>query len=344
MRILWVSARNISNDLCRTTQITLANKLTELGHELSLASPGVAENSMKFNHINLKQGSIRGFQSFSCARAARRLNVDHDLIMIDWRLALILKKWLNQTGIPWYLVDRGPPADRGILSSLQWIFWKRAWKMAKRGMVVSNGHLTFVKKKTKTIAMIDVISAGVDSELFRPSKVVKERVKFIYIGKLDRNRMVEMLPTLINSKGYCLTMIGSGDVYNKLNKKWGNVPGIEIIGQVEQGKIPDYLANADIGLLPMPDKQIWRIASPLKLAEYAASGLIVAGVKHAGNNVSFDSNWLFLNENIERAIDEAVEHVNDESIRKEARIAAIEKLDWKFSIYVLNEALMELVS
>ena len=58
-------------------------------------------------------------------------------------------------------------------------------------------------------------------------------------------------------------------------------------------------------MLPMPRTEIWSIASPLKLVEYAAAGLHVVGIDHEGHRWEGQEDWLHLIEGgrgwIERA-------------------------------------------
>ena len=35
-------------------------------------------------------------------------------------------------------------------------------------------------------------------------------------------------------------------------------------------KIPDHIARADVGIIPLPDELCWQVSSPLKLFEYLA--------------------------------------------------------------------------
>ena len=44
----------------------------------------------------------------------------------------------------------------------------------------------------------------------------------------------------------------------------------------------------------MPDEEIWRISSPLKLAEYAAAGLLTIGPDHIGNRFDTNERWSIL--------------------------------------------------
>ena len=344
MRILWVSGRVIDKDLCRTTQIALASGLTSIGHEVTLASPGYTSDEFNFNHISLQRSRIKGFQSKSIANSVRQIKPDYDIIMVDWRLAPFLQTWLNQSQLPWYLVDRGPPANSGILSSIQWRYWKRAWKMADRGMSVSNIHADFIREKTGTNAKIDALNAGAETGDYYSSTLNKDRPRFIYIGKVDANRDVDKLPEMVLKAGGSLKIIGSGDIFKKMDKKWKSHKDVKIVGSVSNKQVKSFLNDSDIGLLPMPDRTVWRLASPLKLAEYASAGLLVAGIEHSGNDTTFNAEWLFLAPTLEEAIVRAMNEIENNELSETARRDAIKYFDWSISTGKLEEILHAVIT
>ena len=344
MRIFWASARDISSDLSRTTQLSLISGLLESGHQVTLASPGKRSEEYGFEHIPLKKGSVKGLKSLTVAKGVRKIIPECEVIMVDWRLVPFLKSWLAKSGKPWYLVDRSPPADSGIIARLQWRYWKKAWKMSKFGMVVSSAHKELVVEKTETKAELDIIPVGVDSTRFFCSNISEEKVRFVYIGKVDFNRDVNKLPQMVIDVGGELLIVGKGDAIDKLSKSWGSHPNIKIVNSVSKEQIPSLLKHSDIGLLPMPNKDIWKIASPLKLAEYAASGLLVAGIDHEGNRPEFDAKWLFLAETLEEAIVLALNNYSDSNLRKVARKDAEKYFSWSNSVKIIEKTLQEIIA
>jgi glycosyltransferase involved in cell wall biosynthesis len=329
MKILWVSCRVIGNDLCGTTQIALANGLAARGHDITFVSPGEKPIDSLFHHNQIKEGRIKGFKSKSIALSFKKsTEIEADIRLVDWRLVPFLKKWLENSSTPWYLVDRSPPADSGIFSKIQFWYWKRAWSLSKNGMAVSSAHSEFILKNTKTTANIDVIGGGVEPSKFKQSEFRKGKVKFIYIGKIDSNRDVNNLPEIILKLGGKLCVVGKGDISRKMKIKWEHNPDIEILDSISNDLIPSLLHDSDVGLLPMPNQKIWRLASPLKLAEYAAAGLLVAGIDHQGNRLEFNPKWLFLADSMDAAIESTLTHISDIKLRKSARDDAINYLKW----------------
>ena len=64
--------------------------------------------------------------------------------------------------------------------------------------------------------------------------------------------------------------------------------------RIPRDEIQSILSDNHIGILPMPDIPVWRISSPLKLAEYLAAGLLIVGPKHQGNQLNGDEDWNLL--------------------------------------------------
>ena len=118
MRVFWLSSRVLGSDLCSTTQIQLANGLVSKGHSVDFYSPGKSVAN-SFNHHSIERSSRRGFQARSVVKKLHghlgEIN-SADVVLIDWPIFSIA----NKIKPPVVLIDRGPPADNGILAKLQW--------------------------------------------------------------------------------------------------------------------------------------------------------------------------------------------------------------------------------
>ena len=154
MRISWFTGRRIDSDLAATTELGLGKSLCELGNMIHLVSPEGKVAGEFSEHSFFRRWNISGLQTFSGGFYARRLAKNcvqvnnSDAILVDWRLVGALRKTLQKMNIPWFIVDRGPPAYDGLLTQIQKVFWKRSWKTAHSyasgGFVVSEGHREFV--------------------------------------------------------------------------------------------------------------------------------------------------------------------------------------------------------
>ena len=94
----------------------------------------------------------------------------------------------------------------------------------------------------------------------------------------------------------------------------------------------------------MPDKRIWRLASPLKRGEYLASGMIVLGINHTGHQMDNSGGWLQLfdeNKFVQSSVD-FIRNLDSERLRQsqiDAREYAVANLDWSHSVTILEDVL-----
>ena len=314
LKISWLSGRKIGSDLAATTELGLGESLRDRGNIIHLVSPEGKVAREFSEHSFFRRWDISGLQTFSGGYYARRLVRScpkigsSDAILVDWRLVGALRKTLQKMKIPWFIIDRGPPAYDGILAWIQKIFWKQSWKIAQSfasgGFVVSEGHREFVRKNAKLTDSLEisVIPAGTDIEGFSErKKKIEDELKMAYVGRVDRNRGIDGIEKLANrlrEKGIHSTIYvaGEGDMKEQLTSIQGKDRGVEIqiIGKISRKQVRRLLEDCHIGIMPMPDKEIWRISSPLKLGEYAAAGLLTIGPDHIGNRIGSEESWSIL--------------------------------------------------
>ena len=308
MKVLWLTARSFT-DLCSTSQHALIHGLLIDGFEVQLVNGDehVPIEVEGFTHTTLSKSSRRGFQASSLANNMvqwlehNKPNSSKSVAVVEWRVARKIAPTLNRLGIRWMLMDRSPPADAGLLGRLQWRSWRKAWSIARDrdalGFVVSPAHKRFVDleighKKTS------ILPAGVDLNLFKPMKK-HEVLTMVYHGRLDRHRGI-MAAVMLAHKAHQggveinLKLIGEGDATTDLHSIASEVDYIEVKDKMEQAKVAQEIAACHIGILPMPKRTAWVLASPLKRSEYLASGLCVFGVDHEGHRLEHEMPWFVL--------------------------------------------------
>ena len=308
MRILWLTARSFT-DLCSTTQQALIYGLLKDGFEVQLINGDehVPVEHDGFVHTTLSRSSRKGFQASSLANnmvqwiEQNQLDSSKTIAVVEWRVGRRIAPILNRLGIRWMLMDRSPPADTGLLGWLQWRSWRKAWSIACEqdvlGFVVSPAHKRFVDLKIghkKT----SILPAGVDMNLFKPMKK-HEVLTMVYHGRLDRHRGIMAVVMLVHKARQGgveinLKLIGEGDATADLRSIASEVDYIEVKDKMEQTKVAQEIAACHIGILPMPERTAWVLASPLKRSEYLASGLCVFGVDHEGHRLDQEKPWFVL--------------------------------------------------
>lgn len=346
MNIVWLSSRVLGSDLCSTTQIQLANGLVSKGHKVDFYSPGESVANT-FNHYSIQRSSRRGFQARSVVKNLHEHLEDinsADVVLIDWPIFSIARKIKPNV----VLIDRGPPADNGILAMLQWRPWRKAWSKANKGTTVSPAHSRFVMEETKsTEKSIQVIPAGVDLELFQAGKK-NGPIKLAYHGRVDVHRGVMSLPMILaglHSQGVEATLHihGTGDAVERLKSM--DLEGFEVTDALPQKDLAAKLASYDVGLLPMPEHKVWRLASPLKRSEYLACGMVVCGIDHAGHQIEASSDWLqlytqkaFITSTISWI--KSLDRKSLSALQSESRNFAEENLSWSHSVDALESIIL----
>jgi glycosyltransferase involved in cell wall biosynthesis len=173
----------------------------------------------------------------------------------------------------------------------------------------------------------------------------------VYHGRLDKHRGILSLPMLASKSVQSglkvkLHLIGEGDCFSQLKELSKINDYIEVQSNIEQSKVAEILSKSHIGLLPMPDTKLWSIASPLKRSEYAASGMLIFGINHAGHAFPQNKNlaWVKLVEQYDFHTDgiEWFKNLEPETIgrmSKSARQFAEQNLSWTNSVDILISSL-----
>ena len=298
----------MGEDLASSTEHSLCSGLCDLGFEVTLVSPGRVEDS-NYSHYQINDLRFPGLSSISGSvkanRIVKKLGIEKfDFLIVDWRYIFSIANFLGDFPIPWMIIDRGPPAKKGPLNRLQKIQWKRAWKMAGRGarggFVVSEKHRDFVMGLTGVKDGVEIIPAGSSRNRFPLEKGNPEKLlNLCYIGQIDRRRGIGKIIELshcLRERGvdHIIDICGKGDFEKDLSIKSKEIREIKFHGVKKQNEVFHLLSKSHVGIMPMPDIPVWRVASPLKLANYLASGLAVIGPDHPGNRSSKQGKWNLL--------------------------------------------------
>ncbi len=360
MRLLWITHRKF-DDFCATTPVALSTGLVQNGFDLTIVNPDEegSHDEFSWSHISVEQSSIKGFQGSSFSKRVKKLlpsiTAHHEAVLVDWQVGAVVIKLLSKAGLRVYLIDRSPPADQGIFARLQWKVWKKSWGLVntgvvERGFVVSPKHAEFVSQHLENQSQhIDILPAGVYTNEMKskPSKKEGGPWRFVYHGRLDKHRGVlefmNILSELNESGLQCMfTLIGEGTAVKDIKQRCNSSPDLFIYKtSMNQGDIHEELGKHHIGVLPMPENKVWKLASPLKRGEYLASGLMVVGLDHDGHRLQgVDEKWFHLNS--KPALTFSIYDIfNDLSTEEFARMSneaqdyATRHLSWDLSVQTL---------
>lgn len=276
MKLLWITHRR-RNELSSRSRSGISNALATRGWEIQFMSPDgdfQVERSSKIG---------QGHRSFTRSVSSKLSSMALDLFsvaIVEWTAVEGSATALGKAGVPWVIMDRSPPVSVGFAGWIQRKQYKRAWSIARKfsaGRAVKSAYMATSQDWDLSSA---IVPAGVDCSAFQTA-TMNEDALVVCHGSLDRSRELHRLASM----GLNLWLFGEGNDFQRLSR----LTRVDSSGNVET-----RLASADIGVLHLPNRDVWRHASPLKVAEFAAAGLPVVASEVSGLKPYRDAEWLTL--------------------------------------------------
>jgi len=276
LKLLWITHRRKS-ELSATTRLGVSSALCSRGWTIEFMSP---DGDFP---VNRSKRLGRGHRSFnqSVSTTLNSIKLDSfSVAIVEWTGVEGAVGPLRNAGLPWVIMDRSPPVATGIIGWFQRKQYEKAWKIARSsgaGRAVKSAYMATTQSWDKASV---VVPAGVNISEFEIASM-NNKPLVVYHGSLDRSRELHRLAMMdVN-----LLLFGEGNDSQRLDN----------LTQVKgRGEVASRLAGADIGVLHLPNREVWRHASPLKVAEYAASGLPVVSSEVSGLEEYRNSEWITL--------------------------------------------------
>jgi glycosyltransferase involved in cell wall biosynthesis len=278
-----------------------------------------------------------GHRSFSRNVSAKLEKMDlssFSVAIVEWTGVEGSSVMLEDAKLPWVLMDRSPPVATGVVGWLQRKQYTKAWGIARSkssGRAVKSEYLAASQPWDLPSS---IVPAGVDLSNFEVA-AMNETPLVVCHGSLDRTRELHRLTKMeVN-----LLLFGEGNDSQRLEK----------MARVESsGDVAARLASSDIGVLHLPNREVWRHASPLKVAEYAAAGLPTVASKVSGLEPYRDAEWLTLIPlGDDSACKEALQTLCEMSIEERRRLGSLAReeaehsMTWERCTESLHEMLLE---
>ncbi len=291
-------------DLASRTELELSKEMVKMGAIVHFICPhddvtGVFDMKDGPNFTSFGQLRIPGLATLSgglkIPKIVSEIGGEFDFCLVDWRMIRFCVKQLKRVGLKWSLIDRGPPAFPGFLPKIQKLQWRNSWHISsnnsKLGFVVSERHGDLVRRETRFSGKLVDIQAGVPDHWCDSAdkKEPRGELIFCYSGAIDRLRGLEEIVRLadhiidleIPSR---ILVLGTGDYAGEIKKQSLNRSNLEYLGVIsDPDDVEAILQKCHVGIMPMPDKEIWNISSAIKLPEYLSKGMIIMGKDHPGN-------------------------------------------------------------
>ena len=276
MKLLWITHRRKS-EMSSTSRLGISSALIDRGWEIEFMSPDGeyrVERSSRFGF---------GHRSFTRNLSAKLKTIDlnvFSLVIVEWTGVEGATEILEIEKLPWIHMDRSPPVATGLVGWLQRKQYRKAWDIARSkssGRAVKSEYMATSQPWDLPSS---IVPAGVDLSAFEIA-TMNENPLVVCHGSLDRTRELHRLVKM----GVNLLLFGEGNDSQRLAK----------MTRVESsGDVASRLAGSDIGVLHLPNREVWKYASPLKVAEYAAAGLPIVSSNVSGLNAYRNAEWLIL--------------------------------------------------
>ncbi|MDE0707993.1 MAG: glycosyltransferase [Candidatus Poseidoniales archaeon] len=276
MKLLWITHRRQS-EMSSTSRMGIASALEARDWDVKFMSPDGDYRIERSSKIG------KGHRSFtrSVSSVLRTTDLDSfSVVIVEWTGVEGAAEILEKESLPWIMMDRSPPVSSGVIGWFQRKQYNKAWGIARSqgsGRAVKS---TYMAASQKWDGPSSIVPAGVDPTIFEIA-TMNENPLIVCHGSLDRSRELHRLTTMdVN-----LLLFGEGNDSRRLAK----------ITRVESaGEVAPRLACADIGVMHLPNRDVWKHASPLKVAEFAAAGLLVVASDVSGLEKYRDAGWLTL--------------------------------------------------
>lgn len=246
-------------------------------------------------------------------RAARRHHIPTLFYSIDIDYRLIPQKFLQPIGK-----------------------YIESWNIRHSDLVLSinEGLREYTIRMGAPREKTDVIRAGIDLEKYDPEKVSGDEIRRQYgIGKDDTvlffmgwlyhfSGLQEVTRDLAMIKEKYpkikLLIVGDGDAYEDLKKLREELhleDRMILAGKQPFNKVPEFIAAADICLLPAHDNEIMHDIVPIKMYEYMAMGKPIVATKLYGVMTEFgEKHGLLYVDSSDRVMAEVLRIINSSEI------------------------------
>lgn len=202
---------------------------------------------------------------FALKKTIKKINPDvihaHWIIPQGWICSLMPKKLRK----PYVVTTHGGDIF-GLQGKFLDIIKRKTLQNAKSITVVSNAIKKEILKKLDSNLKIEVMSMGVDSKLFNPTKKdlsIKKKYNIkgpflLFVGRLVEKKgvsyLLDAMPKVLEENPKAkLMIIGTGPLEEKLKeqtKKLGIEKNIIFMGAIQNKELPKYYATADVFVGP----------------------------------------------------------------------------------------------
>lgn len=207
-----------------------------------------------------------------------------------------------------------------------------SYKSADKIILTSEKDKRFIENNFKNLnSKVEIIPNYIDTELFKPLKIEKEKLRIIFVGRLHKEKNIFNLIEAVAKIPYKLVIIGQGSLREEIGfftkEKGAN---IELRENVLNEKLPEELNKSEIFILPSSYYE----GCPKTLLEAMSCGLPCIGTNVGGIKeiIQHKKNGYLCNtdaDSIKRAIAEVFQSKElQEKIGRNARQTILDNFDF----------------
>ncbi|QIZ05621.1 glycosyltransferase family 4 protein [Priestia megaterium] len=171
------------------------------------------------------------------------------------------------------------PLILNIFGALEKILYKKSDKI----VINSLGFQEYIQRKAGILEskIMFIPNSVVKEELASIEHKKKQSKKIIYAGNLglaQNTEIIYQLVPLLEEKGIQLTVIGYGVNKKQLVESIKNHKNVTIINPVTKKQCLNIIAQHDLGLVTLKDKDVFKTVLPGKIIDYMTCGVPIVGV------------------------------------------------------------------
>lgn len=299
-RMVWIYPDNLLKKLNATPTLEITRGLRRLGWQVDLLMGGLdgpreiqgvevtgisRPNTFIIKHFFYHVRALK----YVLDRWNKTSVVFFQTISTLWIILLRLVGLLKQGKSPLFVMDirTMQMEKRALKDKLRGQF---ALMMGALANQFADGQTTITRRMAEALRvpkkkLWGTWPSGVDVDVFSPAIESREwpqntdPIQLVYIGTLAPGRDLMPLCHAVekaNQEGMCfeLSLVGDGEDCENLAAFAAHTAGkVRLLGRLPHDQMSAILANMHIGALPFPDRQEFRVSSPIKLFEYMAAGM-----------------------------------------------------------------------
>lgn len=215
---------------------------------------------------------------------------------------------------------------------------KLAYNNADKIILTSEESKNFaIKRFNINPEKIEIIPNYIDTDLFKPLNIEKEKNRIIFVGRLEKEKNLINLFSSLKGLDIKLVVIGDGSLRKELEEIAGR-DKINIIfkGNIPQSNIPEELNKSEIFILPSLYE-----GNPKVLLEAMSSGLSCIGADVEGiNSIIKDGEDGILSQTDHISLKNAIiKLIDNKELRDKISVNARRKIEINnsFSVFIEKE-------